>query len=105
MSGLAVYAYGVTVLLLVTLAAYCFERSRRAEAKAEVYREFAAAFGDLSQSAWISDKQRKRLEKQRGWMRLCLCDPLVCEALRDALKDADEHWRRTAVVSGQEEQP
>lgn len=96
MTSLELYALGVTVLLLVVLAAHCFTRSKYHYAKAEVYQEFADTFCDMGSWVFAKDKQRKQAEQKRQWMRLVLCDPICADALRDALVEGDQYWRRSS---------
>lgn len=65
-------------------------------AKAEVYQEFADTFAAIVPTIQISDKERRKREVKRLYMRLALVDPCVRDGLRDALADADEHWRNHA---------
>jgi hypothetical protein len=102
MSAWAIFALTASGWL-AALGCFAYFRSEYHRAKAEVYQEFADTFSDMSRWAWVKDKERKKREQKRGWMRLTLCDPTTADALRDALADADRHWNRGLPLDGKEE--
>lgn len=93
MSAVVAGSLGIALTLLA-VAWGAYWKSRFHRAKAEVYREFANTFSAMGALAWTKDKERKKAEQKRLWMSLVLCDPVTADALRDALDDADRHWRR-----------
>ena len=44
----------------------------------------------------LKDKEQRKRESRRLYMRLALCDPLMRDGLRGALEEADAHWRNHA---------
>jgi molybdopterin converting factor small subunit len=87
----ALYALG-------TFAYFAARKMSYHKGKAEVYQEFADTFSALGQWSFARDKDRKKAAQKRAWMRLVMCDPTMADALRDALKDGDEHWKRAEVA-------
>jgi hypothetical protein len=94
MSGLLAFLIGASALVAIVWAWAFHARSGYHSAKAAVYQEFADTFSAMGAQAWVKDKARKRAEQKRQWMRLVLCDPVTADALRDALAEADDHWKR-----------
>lgn len=93
MSAALVFLAVASPFVLVVWA-WAFARKATASfAKAEVHQEFADTFAALTPLYGIKDKERRKRESQRQWMRLALCDPVVRDGLRAALVDADAHWR------------
>ncbi len=87
----------VTVVALAW--AWAFGRkASESRAKTEVYREFAETFGALVPVCSIKDKEAKKRESTRHYMRLALVDPLMRDGLRAALVEADEFWHNEATA-------
>lgn len=93
MSGPVLVYLCTAAAVVLVVAAWAFgRRSDYHRAKAEVYQEFADTFSALVPVYGIKDKERRKREAQRHYMRLALCDPLVRDGLRAALEAADDHW-------------
>ena len=89
----------LAVPVAAVLIAWAWVAARRMNylrGKADAFQQVADEFTGLTRASWIRhDAQKQQAERKKHWMRLCLCDPQVCDALADALVDAREYWRRS----------
>jgi hypothetical protein len=97
-SVIAYWLLASSPFVLVAWAWAFGRKATEAQAKAQVYRDFAATFDSMRGVPGIKDKERRSQESRRGYMQLALVDPWIRDGLRSALADADAHWKNGAEV-------
>jgi len=88
-------AFLAMALLLVALAICAHGKATIARGKAEAFQEVADDFGGLARATWWRRADEQKAERKKLMLRLCLCDPKVCDALDSALVEAREFWKHS----------
>jgi hypothetical protein len=96
-SGVETFLICSVPFVLVAFAWLAARRSSYHQGKSDAFQQVADDFTGLSHATWFRDRARQAAERKKIMLRLCLCDPRVCEALAAALTEAREHWRHPVV--------